>query len=104
MKDLTDEEIEKYCKSIGLYKWTIDRCISAAKFARDHSPKFKTLDDIKWWLDHQNMRESCYYVDTAFGIYYAQWGGTSWWMGLDGIKHKAKDMKDAMQLAQSDYD
>lgn len=111
--NLTDEEIEKYALDEASTLYWADfhdginykhGIIKGAKFARDHSPKFKTLEEIGWRKGRNLV------VETALGswIIYDEPEGVSLsfheWKKTGFKTRKAKSVEHSKQLAQSDYE
>jgi len=75
-----------------------------AKFARDHSPKFKTLE----WITNTGF---LFYAkaEISFGTYEVSqnqslWGPDFWGWAFNGHFEKCIDKEEAFKQAQSDYE
>lgn len=105
MKELTDEEIEKAGENEFNPFESANAQIAfrrGAKFARDHSPKFKTLEEIGWEPD---TIWEYHYVTTEFGEYRVRNYPHFFRVVFPGqVAIDCLSIYHGKQLAQSDYE
>lgn len=113
--NLTDKEIEKAAKMQfcdldypTLEKNKMEGLWSAgAKFARDHSPKFKTLEDWGWKVVEPIPQwETAIVCDFEFSIYHVikNENGFFWFGAYRTNANQCDSFDHGKQLAQSDYE
>ena len=111
MKELTDEEIEKYAlNEANALNWADFHdginykhgIIKGAKFARDHSPKFKTLEDLSWHIIYGADGTEGRSVRVVFGYYTVY--PDRWFYSEEMGTKPCSSIDNGKQLAQSDYE